>query len=431
MENKGIITIMGGDFNATWDGQDVDDNIDILNMTNIPSKFRSDKFNWVANNNELTDPYRYLNPSKRDFTYIPNARQHFNRSRIDFFLVTTSLCGKYINCDIEQTLTTSAFDHKMVSLDFSRGGKKVHNNTIKNQMLSDPLFTSKIRATVLECHLQHVDPDVFPPFRKRELLETIGMVHNKINLVNSLRNNNYYDNQGIGHQISGLLMEIEEIFETLPDHEFFEGLEKNCEKDHFFEVLVMNLKNNALAQQKKIYDAKNRSKMILSNKLRELKKDFIRNKYEILELEQKMVALNEKEIREELENMYIFDRLTNEKMTPYFLNLAKKGQKTDSTLTIRSDNGEEFTDPKSNHTYISDTYKKLYKKPDSHKDVTLGDIEDFLGDCRGIPEVENSKLSDIEKNIMDRDIGIHELDTAINQSKKRARPVLTVSIILL
>jgi hypothetical protein len=47
----------------------------------------------------------------------------------------------------------------------------------------------------------------------------------------------------------------------------------------------MHLKNNALAQQKKIYDVKNRSKTILSRKLLDLKTYYEKNKIEILELE--------------------------------------------------------------------------------------------------------------------------------------------------
>jgi hypothetical protein len=159
------------------------------------------------------------------------------------------------------------------------------------------------------------------------------------------------------------MSEIGAIFETLPNQDFFEGLEKNCEDDVFFEVLIMNLKNNALAQPKKIYDAKNRGKTILSKKLLDLKIDYETNKTEILELEQKLALAIEKEIREELQNMQIFDRLTSEKMTPYFLNLAKQGTKTESTLLIRSDTGVEFADPDQNHAYISDFYRRLYKKP--------------------------------------------------------------------
>jgi hypothetical protein len=52
----------------------------------------------------------------------------------------------------------------------------------------------------------------------------------------------------------------------------------------------------------------------------------------------------------------------------------------------------------------------------------LGDIESFLGDCRGVPEVENSKILDEEKRTLERDIGIHELDAAIDKSKKNGSP---------
>jgi hypothetical protein len=118
------------------------------------------------------------------------------------------------------------------------------------------------------------------------------------------------------------------------------------------------------------------------------------NRLEILELERKLAMINEKEIREELDNMQVFDRLTSEKMTPYFLNLAKKGQKAESTSSIRSDLGEEFADPGANRAFISNFYQNLYKKPAEQKVVTVGDINDFLGDCGREPEVESSKLSD-------------------------------------
>jgi hypothetical protein len=95
--------------------------------------------------------------------------------------------------------------------------------------------------------------------------------------------------------------------------------------------------------------------------------------------------------------MDVFDRLTSEKMTPYFLNLAKKGQKTESTRVIRSDTGIEFTDPKENHSHITGFYRNLYKKPVEQQDVNINDINRFLGNCRDVPEVENSKISDLEK----------------------------------
>jgi hypothetical protein len=314
-----------------------------------------------------------------------------NRSRIDFFLVSTSLCGRNIQCSIDQTLATRAFDHK------------------------NPIFASRVKISVFECHLQHADPDIFPPYQKRELLETIGLVHNKIEMVNGLGMSNNPEEQNTVNTRTEFIQEIEALIETLPGPAFFENIEKNCDGDIFFEVLIMHLKNNALAQQKKIYDAQNRRRVLLSKRLLGLKSDYVGNKYEILELEQRLADLNEQEVREELQNMQIFDRLTSEKMTPYFLNLAKSGKKGDSTLIIRSNTGENFVDPCANHDYITGTFEDLYKKPPGQKIVSVEDINNFLGDCSNVHEIENSKLTELEKNRLDRNISIHELDAAINK----------------
>jgi hypothetical protein len=232
-EHSNLPVILGGDFNATWDCRDVADNLDILNMVSPPSKYRSEKINWIARNNALTDPYRYLYPNRRDFTYIPNARQNLNRSRIDFFLISTALCGRNLSCNIEQTLSTRAFDHKKIELNFTTGKKQIKSNAVKNQMLTDPVFVAKVRTSVFECHLQHADPDIFPPYLKRELLETLGLIHNKINTVHELSMGNSPDDPNILNQKKEIIQEIEALMETLPETDFFENIEKSCDADVF------------------------------------------------------------------------------------------------------------------------------------------------------------------------------------------------------
>jgi hypothetical protein len=54
------------------------------------------------------------------------------------------------------------------------------------------------------------------------------------------------------------------------------------------------------------------------------------------------------------------------------------------------------------------------------------DINNFLGDVATVMEVQNAKLTEEEKNHLDRELGINELDIAINQSRKKTAPVLTV-----
>jgi exonuclease III len=112
--------ILAGDWNATWDPRPANNNIDVINMANIPSKVRTESIRKLANNLGLTDPFRALNPVRREFTYIPNARLNLNRSRIDFFLISSTLLPVTLNASINDTLSSTAFDHKKIRLEIGK-----------------------------------------------------------------------------------------------------------------------------------------------------------------------------------------------------------------------------------------------------------------------------------------------------------------------
>jgi exonuclease III len=92
--------IIGGDWNTTLDDRVGVNNIDILNMANLPSSNRSRMLNDLCNACNLTDPYRYFYSEAREFTYVPFAERATNRSRIDFFLISNDLTSQCINCRI-------------------------------------------------------------------------------------------------------------------------------------------------------------------------------------------------------------------------------------------------------------------------------------------------------------------------------------------
>jgi Reverse transcriptase (RNA-dependent DNA polymerase) len=120
--------------------------------------------------------------------------------------------------------------------------------------------------------------------------------------------------------------------------------------------------------------------------------------------------------------MHIFDRLTSEKMTPYFLKLAKVSKKTESTSSIKKHCGSDFETLNDNREFISNFYEDLYKKPANERNVNQDDIANFLGDVAAEPEVQNSKITNAEKTLLDAEISLPELDFAVNQSKKRTAP---------
>jgi hypothetical protein len=65
----------------------------------------------------------------------------------------------------------------------------------------------------------------------------------------------------------------------------------------------------------------------------------------------------------------------------------------------------------------------LYKLPDNNQVPAQNfNIENFLGECADHPDIVNSKINENEKNILDRPLGIEELDRSIKKAKKNTSP---------
>ncbi len=118
--NKKVI--LGGDFNATFDNKSVEENIDVLNMANIPSLRRSNRILDMCAALDLTDPYRIIYPLTKEFTFTPHGAEQLNRSRLDFFLISKDFSANLVNVIIPHSLSSSTFDHKPVHLLFHKKG---------------------------------------------------------------------------------------------------------------------------------------------------------------------------------------------------------------------------------------------------------------------------------------------------------------------
>jgi Reverse transcriptase (RNA-dependent DNA polymerase) len=141
-------------------------------------------------------------------------------------------------------------------------------------------------------------------------------------------------------------------------------------------------------------------------------------------LEREYSSFLEGELRSEIENIKIFDRLNSEKITPFFMNMAKSSQAESSLTNIRDGAGAEFVTDTDRNEYITGFYASLYDDPDPDKNIAPINIENFLGDVAESNEVKNAKLTNIEKVRLDRDLHISELDAAINQSNMKSAPGL-------
>jgi hypothetical protein len=120
--------------------------------------------------------------------------------------------------------------------------------------------------------------------------------------------------------------------------------------------------------------------------------------------------------------MKIFDQLNNEKITPYFLGLARASQAPDDLECIKQDSGQAYPTPESREEDITKFYTRLYTNPTPGNDVNVHDIRDFLGDSVNCPEIQNAILNDAEKSCLERDLSVYELDKAVEQSNKKSAP---------
>ena len=111
--------VLGGDWNCTVSNDPVINNIDCLNMNDLPNIRHTNLLRQMSSDLNLTDPFRLFYPARKDFTFCPRNRMQTNRSRIDFFMISTPLFGSISSCEIALALQNSLFDHKAIFLNIN------------------------------------------------------------------------------------------------------------------------------------------------------------------------------------------------------------------------------------------------------------------------------------------------------------------------
>jgi exonuclease III len=120
--------VVGGDFNCTYSGEAVATNPDCYNMNDIPNLRHTLYLNEMCDVLNIIDPYRYLHPNKKEFSYNPFGTVRKNKSRIDYFLISRDLLCSDLLSFMSDSVQSTLFDHKAVFLSF---GKKLQQKKQK------------------------------------------------------------------------------------------------------------------------------------------------------------------------------------------------------------------------------------------------------------------------------------------------------------
>jgi exonuclease III len=154
--------ILAGDWNCTVSTEPVRTNIDCINMNNVPNRTHSLVIQEMCERLSLVDPYRVLNPEKREYTYVPRAAGAKNRSGIDFFLISTGIVALNMNCTIADHLQNKLFDHRAVFLDFKKNLSLKHNTgRLNNNTLKDDITELIIFSSCAEAYALHASPRLY------------------------------------------------------------------------------------------------------------------------------------------------------------------------------------------------------------------------------------------------------------------------------
>ena len=176
------INIVGGDWNATFSTDNSVNNLDIFRMGGPPSNYRSMRIAEICETHSLTDPFRALHPTLREFTFRPRTGRA-NRSRLDFFLVSDTLCNIINSCSVSPSLSTELFDHKFIKLCINKPEYK-QKSSLDNSTMVHTRSKFIIQCATIDCFLQHAIPG--PGINIPRGLYEIGQFSNILRCINDI-----------------------------------------------------------------------------------------------------------------------------------------------------------------------------------------------------------------------------------------------------
>jgi Reverse transcriptase (RNA-dependent DNA polymerase) len=384
-------------------------------MANVPNHRHTELLLELCNNLHLLDPFRALYPDKKMFTFSPRFVGARNKSRLDFFLISNSFLGSVTDCAIADSLQSSLFDHKAVTLAFS--GKKKFQGPygVCKKIFTDPEISLIVQLAVIETFLIYQDRD---PVIKNRLLTTIGTA--RYNLREVGLDPHFYKLNLDPNSQARRLERIAEINHSVNSPVFLDipDFPVNIDADVFFDMLVNHVNNEIISYQTGVFRYLSKGKRNIIKKLSTLRNS--NNSDEIELLESNLRQISEFEIERALEHHHLFEHLNGEKMSPHFLKLCK-GIRPNSNLEEICDNdGNAFPNDLLRSEFIVKFFENIYQVPEDAPVVFENLITTFLGPeiCNN-PIVLGSMLSPEESALLDSDLSLIELDKAAQEGDIR------------
>jgi len=294
--------------------------------------------------------------------------------------------------------------------------KKTNRLIISDQILENPLFDLIVQVSVAECYLHHVDftSDYLTIDRNAQLLKC-GEVRQLIRSLSESQSITASADRGEDDLrrdeilLNRAKLRIQELnLSTL------EEVKLTIDPDLFLETMINCMRNDVLTAQTYAIRREKEQFSALAKRMRILRES--NEMVEYLVLERIANEHIDSKAKREFEKLKNFEILNMEKITPFFLKLAKSTKKSALLSDIKNEQGDFFDTETEQKKYILDYYSSVYKIDPSRKKVVRGDIENFLGDeILNHPIVKSSIINNKLKLELEGPLTLAELDIAVNK----------------
>jgi hypothetical protein len=255
----GMPVLLGGDWNATWSNAGPEENIDITGMIRTPNVANGNLLKNLALKYDLTDPFRVLYPTKKAFSYSPFGATRTNKSRLDFFLASTSMLGNIQDCGIFPGKLSSQFDHKPIYINFNTV-KTAAADGLKSWFLDDELVKISTEIAALQVYSKYINLDVHQQLH-RSIVTALNSMAANITQIFKIREDIALKYNG-ANNFENLLLEAKYaehrvLMADIPDWSILNNCRKVCDAKNFFSELTNHISARVSGTQKKLNRYKN------------------------------------------------------------------------------------------------------------------------------------------------------------------------------
>jgi exonuclease III len=291
-----IPIVIGGDWNCSYSILPIPNNPDVLNMRSLPNKRHTELLLNLCTDCDLIDPYRAKFPNQKIFSYTPTDPLKRNRSRLDFFLVSTGILHSVSDTGILPFKQNSMFDHSAATLSFIPTiNNGIKRPTISNLILKDPDLDLVVGLAVADTYLsctainEGIDiaglkrgvgtsiktlrelgvSDVFlTPGERTEAVSLSRAA--RIAEIKDFLDTFPFDRLGTG-AFARLAADPEPVPDPVPDPDPIGAgnLLVNCD-DLFMEGLMNNVRNSVVSHQNFVFKSVKKNRVDLEKKLKNL-----------------------------------------------------------------------------------------------------------------------------------------------------------------